>query len=314
MKNSLHHIQIHNFTSSDTTHWDQISLSYQLFGKELHQAPLVVINHALTGNSNVAGEIGWWKTLVGPGKVIDTDKYTVLCFNIPGNGYDDFTIENFTAFTAKDIARLFLLGLTELNINSVFALIGGSVGGSIAWEMLAIRPDFAQIFVPVATDYKTSDWLHSQCLVQKFLLETEEQPLEKARIHAMLCYRTPESLNLRFNGERDAVKQMRKSHDWLSYHGKSLSERFTLQAYRLVNHLLMTISVSEEQLKAIQADIHLISVDSDLFYPAFEIKKTEELLKANQTTVSYHEINSIHGHDAFLMEYEQLNAILKPIF
>lgn len=314
MKNSLHHIQIHNFTSSDATHWDQINLSYQVFGKELHQAPLVVINHALTGNSNVAGESGWWKTLVGPGKVIDTDKYTVLCFNIPGNGYDDFTIENFTALTAKDIARLFLLGLTELNINSVFALIGGSVGGSIAWEMLAIHPDFAQIFVPVATDYKTSDWLHSQCLVQKFLLETEEQPLEKARIHAMLCYRTPESLNLRFNGERDAVKQMRKSHDWLSYHGKSLSERFTLQAYRLVNHLLMTISVIEEQLKAIQADIHLISVDSDLFYPAFEIKKTEELLKANQTTVSYHEINSIHGHDAFLMEYEQLNAILKPIF
>ncbi len=314
MKNSLHHIQIHNFTSSDATQWDQISLSYQLFGKELHQAPLVVINHALTGNSNVAGETGWWKTLVGHGKVIDTDKYTVLCFNIPGNGYDDFTIENFTAFTAKDIARLFLLGLTELNINSVFALIGGSVGGSIAWEMLAIRPDFAQIFVPVATGYKTSDWLHSQCLVQKFLLETEEQPLEKARIHAMLCYRTPESLNLRFNDERDAVKQMRKSHDWLSYHGKSLSERFTLQAYRLVNHLLMNISVSEEQLKAIQADIHLISVDSDLFYPAFEIKKTEELLKANQTTVSYQEINSIHGHDAFLMEYEQLNAILKPIF
>ena len=314
MKNSLHHIQLHNFTSSNATHWETLSLSYQVFGQELHHAPLVLINHALTGNSHVGGDDGWWKTLVGAGKVIDTDKYTVLSFNIPGNGYDDFTVENPNTFNAKDIARLFLLGLEELKISSLFALIGGSVGGSIGWEMLALNPNLTQIFIPVATDYKTSDWLHSQCLVQKFLLETEEQPLEKARIHAMLCYRTPESLNLRFKGETDAVKQMRKSHDWLSYHGKSLSERFTLQAYRLMNHLLMTISVTEEQIKTIQAEIHLISVDSDLFYPAFEIKKTFEILDENQTNVSYHEIKSIHGHDAFLMEYEQLNAILKPIF
>ena len=65
-----------------------ITLSYQLFGKPLHEAPIVMINHALTGNSNVTGKGGWWNPIVGPNKVIDTNVFTVLAFNIPGNGFD----------------------------------------------------------------------------------------------------------------------------------------------------------------------------------------------------------------------------------
>lgn len=311
--NKLQTLQIENYRTGNGRIYN-ISLSYQLFGKELFTAPVVMINHALTGNSDVAGENGWWKTLVGAGKVVDTDQYTVIAFNIPGNGYDGFFIENYEDFTVHDIASVFLLGLKELKIEKLFALIGGSVGGSIGWEMLEIRNDLAEIFIPVATDHKTSDWLHSQCLVQKFLLESPEKPLEKARIHAMLCYRTPESINFRFKREIDAEKKIMKSQDWLSYHGKALSERFTLKSYKLMNHLLMNINGKESELKKIKAEIHLVSVDTDLFYPAFEIRKTYDFLKESGSKVVYHEIKSIHGHDAFLMEYEQLNQILKPIF
>ena len=63
-------------------------LSYQLFGCALNTAPIVLVNHALTGNSNVCGETGWWGSLIGPDKTIDTLCYTVLAFNIPGNGHD----------------------------------------------------------------------------------------------------------------------------------------------------------------------------------------------------------------------------------
>lgn len=312
MKTKLHHINI-NFTTN-VGKIKEIALSYQLFGKDLYSAPVILINHALTGNSDVAGENGWWKTLVGENKVIDTNKYTILCFNVPGNGFDDFFIDDYQNFTTKDIAILFLKGLKELNINRLFALVGGSIGGSIAWEMLAQKTDLAQHFIPIATDYKTSDWLHSQCLVQQFLLESNEKPLEKARIHAMLCYRTPESLNFRFKNEFDAEKKIRKSQDWLNYHGKALNERFSLKAYRLMNHLLMTINVPEKNILSIEAKIHLIAVDSDLFFPAFEIKKTDDLLKSNHKKSTYNEIKSMHGHDAFLMEYEQINNILTPIF
>ena len=313
MKNELQHINLNNFTTQNGKVLD-IPLSYQLFGKELYSAPIVLINHALTGNSDVAGENGWWKSLVGERKIIDTNRFTIISFNIPGNGFDGFFIDNYEDFTAQDIASIFIEGLKKLKIEKLFALVGGSVGGSIGWEMLTLQNDLAEKFIPIATDFKTSDWLHSQCLVQKFLLESEEKPLEKARVHAMLCYRTPESLNSRFNREMDSEKQILKSHDWLNFHGNLLNERFSLKAYKLVNHLLMNINGKENELENINAEIHLVSVDSDLFYPAFEIKNTYHFLQNKNKNVQYHEINSIHGHDAFLMEYEQLNTILKPIF
>ncbi|SIT98117.1 homoserine O-acetyltransferase [Epilithonimonas bovis DSM 19482] len=313
MKNELLHINLNQFKTKNGKVYN-IPLSYQLFGQPLHTAPVILINHALTGNSDVTGKNGWWQTLVGEGKVIDTNRFTIICFNIPGNGFDGFFIDKYTDFTAHDIAEVFIKGLKSLKINKLFALVGGSVGGSIGWEMLVSANDLAEKFIPIATDFKTSDWLHSQCLVQKFLLDSPEKPLEKARIHAMLCYRTPESLNVRFNREVVAEKQILKSHDWLNFHGNRLNERFSLKAYKLVNHLLMNISGKENELENINAEIHLVSVDSDLFYPAFEIKNTYQFLQNKNKNVQYHEINSIHGHDAFLMEYEQLNAILKPIF
>lgn len=311
MKTELKHINFSYHTDSQKEY--NIPLSYQLFGKDLFSAPIILVNHALTGNSNVSGEKGWWKQLVGEHQVIDTDQYTVLCFNIPGNGFDDFFIDECEDFTPSDIANIFLKGLEILNIKSLHAIIGGSLGGGIGWEMLVKKPHLAEIFIPVACDFKTHDWLHAQCLVQNFLLNQNDEPLQKARIHAMLCYRTPESLNSRFQNRYSEEKQRLESEDWLVYHGKALNERFSLKSYKLMNHLLMNINANEEHLEKIQARMHMISVDTDLFFPASEIRKCFEKLKEKNKDVFYHEITSVHGHDAFLMEYKQLNTIIKNI-
>ena len=311
MKAELRHINFSYQTNSGREY--NISLSYQLFGKELFSAPVVLVNHALTGNSDVTEEKGWWKQLIGKNQVIDTEKYTVLCFNIPGNGYDNFFIDDYEDFTSSDIANIFLQGLEILNIKRLHAIIGGSLGGGIGWEMLTKNPQLAEIFIPVACDYKTHDWLHAQCLVQKFLLNQNDEPLQKARIHAMLCYRTPESLNNRFQNKFNQEKQRLESEDWLIYHGNALNDRFSLKSYKLMNHLLMNINADEVQLEKIEAQIHFIAVDTDLFFPATEIRMCFEELKKNKDNVFYHEIKSIHGHDAFLMEYEQLNTIIKNI-
>lgn len=311
MKTELKHINFSYRTDSQKKY--NIPLSYQLFGKDLFSAPIILVNHALTGNSNVSGEKGWWKQLVGEHQVIDTDQYTVLCFNIPGNGFDDFFIDECEDFTPSDIANIFLKGLEILNIKSLHAIIGGSLGGGIGWEMLVKNPKLAEIFIPVACDFKTHDWLHAQCLVQKFLLNQNDEPLQKARIHAMLCYRTPESLNIRFQNRYSEEKQRLESEDWLVYHGKALNERFSLKSYKLMNHLLMNINANEEHLEKIQARMHMISVDTDLFFPASEIRMCFEKLKEKNKDVFYHEITSVHGHDAFLMEYKQLNTIIKNI-
>ncbi len=311
MKTELNHIHFSYHTDSQKEY--HIPLSYQLFGKALFSAPLILINHALTGNSDVAGEKGWWKNLIGENRIIDTNKYTVLCFNIPGNGYDSFLLDEYENFTPSDIANIFLKGLEILGVTRLYAIIGGSLGGGIGWEMLAKNPGLAEIFIPVACDHKTHDWLHAQCLIQKFLLNQNDEPLQKARIHAMLCYRTPQSLNDRFQNTYNNEKQRLESEDWLTYHGNALNERFSLKAYRLMNHLLMNINADEDRLNRIEADIHLIGVDTDLFFPASEIRICCGNLKKNKNRVFYHEIQSIHGHDAFLMEYEQLNTIIKNI-
>ncbi|WP_082671952.1 alpha/beta fold hydrolase [Chryseobacterium sp. JAH] len=311
MKTELQHINFLYQTDSQKEY--NISLSYQLFGKDLFSAPIILVNHALTGNSNVSGDKGWWKQLIGEGQVIDTNKYTVLCFNIPGNGFDDFFIDQYSDFTPSDMANVFLKGLEALHIKKLYAIIGGSLGGGIGWEMLAKNPDFAEIFIPIACDSKTHDWLHAQCLVQQFLLNSDDEPLQKARIHAMLCYRTPQSLNDRFQNKFNQEKQQLESEDWLNYHGKSLAERFSLKSYQLMNHLLMNINANGKDLCKIKARMHMISVDTDLFFPASEIRMCFNRLKAEKEDVFYHEIKSIHGHDAFLMEYQQLNYIIKNI-
>jgi len=123
--------------------YEKLDISYQIFGKKLHTAPIILVNHALTGNSDLnSEEKGWWKEIIGDNKLINTKKYTVIAFNILGNGYDNTLIDNYKDFIAKDIARLFSLVLKELKVNNLYALIGGSIGGGIAWEMTALYPKY----------------------------------------------------------------------------------------------------------------------------------------------------------------------------
>ena len=101
----LKKIVIENYlTESNTSH--KFFLSYELFGRIIGDAPLIIIVHALTGNSNVAGKDGWWNRVVGNNLGIDLKKFSVLAFNIPGNGYDGVYIKNYRDFITKDIAKL----------------------------------------------------------------------------------------------------------------------------------------------------------------------------------------------------------------
>ncbi|MCG8785154.1 alpha/beta fold hydrolase [Tenacibaculum finnmarkense] len=322
----LSHINITNFTTENGLFFDEIPLSYEVFGEKIGTAPVVLINHALTGNSNVANsKNGWWKDLIGKNKAINTANYTVLCFNIPGNGYDGFLIENYKNFIARDIAKLFLKGLEKLKITQLFALIGGSLGGGIAWEMVVLNPVITQKFIPIATDWKATDWLIANCQIQEQFLVNSKNPVHDARMHAMLCYRTPKSFKERFHRSKKENSEIFNVESWLLHHGEKLQERYQLASYKLMNQLLKTIDVTKNSnenrsenkvavLEKIQADIHIIGVDSDLFFTAEENRETQKELALVHDNVTYNEINSVHGHDAFLMEYEQLEKIISPIF
>jgi homoserine O-acetyltransferase len=297
-----------------------LNLSYQVFGPELNSAPIILVNHALTGNSQVIGASGWWNNLIGENKTIDTQKYTILAFNVPGNGYDDTLIQNYLDFNARDVARLFLEGIRILKIEQLYAIIGGSVGGGIAWEMIALQPKITQHLIPIASDWKSTDWLIANCYLQEQLLNNSRKPIEDARIHAMLCYRTPESFKEKFKRTTNEDLAIFNVESWLAHHGKKLQNRFQLSAYKTMNQLLKTIDITRNRdsfaavVSEIEASIHIIGINSDLFFTATENKETFKELERQNKKVSYREIQSIHGHDAFLIEFEQLDHLLNDIF
>ncbi|MDB2521292.1 alpha/beta fold hydrolase [Flavobacteriaceae bacterium] len=313
-------ISIYNFTTDSGVVYDKINLHYQHFGQSFDHAPVVLINHSLTGDANVAGPQGWWSEIVGPNLTIDTHHYSILAFNIPGNGVKNDTLDKYDDFHTGDIAEIFCQGLQILGVQKLFALIGGSIGGGIAWEMAALNPHLTENLIPVAADWKASDWIIANTFLQKRLLENSSEPLKDARIHAMLTYRTPASFTERFGRTFNTEKKLFNVESWLVHHGDKLESRFLLQAYKTMNHLLASVDITrkgdslEKIIENISSNIHLIAIDSDLFFTAEEDQKTLERGKKIKENIYYHEIKSIHGHDAFLIENKTVSQIFSGIF
>ena len=310
-----------NYKTIAGVSYERIGISHQVFGKEIHTAPIVLIIHALTGNSDILStEKGWWKEIVGENKLINTKEYTVIVFNIPGNGFDGHLIDTYKDFCARDIALIFHAALQKLNIKQVFSILGVSLGGGIAWEMASLYPKFSNYIIPIAADWKSSDWIIGHNFIQESILLNSKKPLEDARKMAMLFYRTPVSFSQKFNRTKTNDRSMYNVESWLNHHAEKLKNRFELKAYLMMNHLLASINIVpegktlEEVMSKIESTIIQISVSSDLFFIPEENIKTKKTLDKLKMTNEYYEIKSLDGHDAFLIEHEQITAFLSSIF
>ena len=315
---NLFKLNIKNYISENEKNFD-IELSYELFGQPLGQAPIVLVNHALTGNSSVSGKNGWWNSLIGQNKLIDTNDFTVLAFNFPGNGYDGFFIKNYEDLILRDIANIFLIGLEKLKIKKLFAIIGGSIGGGLVWEIAALSPELSENYIPIASDWKSSDWLLANTRLQKQILNNSSQPVHDARMHAMLCYRSPLSFQKKFDRSKDS--HIFNVESWLLHHGKKLQERFQLKSYKLMNHLLSKIDITrggkmkfEKIISKVKGNIYIVSVDSDLFFTDYHNRETFYKACVIKDNMFFKTIKSDHGHDAFLIEFDQLRELLSEIF
>src|SRR5690606_17839662 len=111
----------------------------------------------------------------------------------------------------------FLQGLELLGITRLYAIIGGSLGGGIAWEMAVLSPHLTENLVPVASDWKSTDWLIANCQIQEQFLINSKQPVHDARMHAMLCYRTPESFKSRFQRSTNEELKVFNVESWLTH-------------------------------------------------------------------------------------------------
>ena len=294
-------------------------LSYQNFGQDINQFPVVVVNHSLTGNSNVSGQNGWWKDLIGKNKLIDTDRFAVLAFNIPGNCFGKEKNEFLDDLILGDVAKAFNKAISQLVINRVHSLIGGSVGGGLVWEMGALNPELFENLIPIAANYKSSDWLLANTYLQSKLLENSSDPIVDARIHAMLTYRNPLSLNKKFQNETDGFS--RKVTNWLDFHGDTLKNRFELEAYKTMNKFLSSIDIEtyansniENLIKKIKSNVYIISINTDLLFTDYELRETYKKLSLIKDNIYYYQIKSNHGHDAFFIEFDQIKNFLKDCY
>ena len=319
MKDELKKIVIENFENSSGNKFQSFQLTYQFFGKKSGTAPIILINHALTGNSLVCGRNGWWNEIVGNHKAIDLNKYTVLCINIPGNGFNENNFDYSLELNLGDIAHLFIKVLEKLKISKLYAIIGGSIGGCLLWEMTAIKNDIADKIIPVASDWKSNDWLIANTFLQDRILKNSSDPVGDARIHAMLFYRTPESLNQRFSRSKNIEKGIYNIESWLDHHALKLNQRFSPNSYIFLNNLLRSTNIArdnlslESKIKSSKSEIHIISVDSDIFFLPDEDRITTSRLKKQDVKIKNHIIESIHGHDAFLIETKQISDIFIKI-
>ena len=312
-------ISINNFTTDSGAAYDKIDLHYQHFGQSFDHAPVVLINHSLTSDANVAGHKGWWSEIVGINRAIDLNKFTVLCINIPGNGFNEENFNFSIELDLGDIAHIFIKVLDKLKISKLHAIIGGSIGGCITWEMAAIKNDIAEKIIPVASDWKANDWLIANTFLQDRILENSKDPIGDARIHAMTFYRTPESLNQRFSRSKNIEKGIYNVESWLNHHAIKLNQRFSLNSYKFLNKLLRSTDITrddsrlESKIMPSKSEIHIISVDSDIFFLPDEDRMTTQRLKKQKVKIKNHVIESIHGHDAFLIETKQISDIFTKI-
>lgn len=318
-----------------------LEIAYETYGRlDADGGNAILVCHALTGSAHAAGvdehgRAGWWDGLIGPGRALDTDRYFVICSNVLGGCYgstgprsiDPATGEpygrRFPTVTIRDIVRAQRLLLWKLGVERLHAVIGGSMGGMQVLEWGHLFPADCDLLIPIATSARHSPWCVAFNAIAReaIALGSEagdvEAGLRLARKVAMMTYRSGDEFTERFGRRRRTVGRFTVDgsfaiESYLEHHGRRLVERFDIATYETITRAMDLHDVThgrgslEETLGALHQPTLAIGITSDILYPASEQQELARLIPE----ACYREITSPCGHDAFLIEYDQLNPIV----
>ena len=296
--------------------------------------PTVLLVHALTGSAQAGGPEGWWEPLIGPGRALDPARHRILCFNNLGScygssgpGVDGFPQDKNLELTSLDISRALLLGLTKLGIARVHLTTGGSLGGMVTLTLAALDPARFERVLPLATSVTASAWVVGWNHVARQILRLDPgypnkvgRGLEIARQLAMLTYRAEAGLEARQPRPATMAKSSAAGYpvqSYLEHQGAKLRNRFDAQAYELQltamdHHDLLQPLPGDTQpaISRVRASALVVDVDSDQLFTPVQTDALAQHLRAAGAKVERTTVRSIHGHDAFLMEWETLGPIL----
>ena len=324
-----------------------LSVAYETYGTLNREGTnALLVCHALTGSAHAAGidsdgRVGWWDGVIGDGKGLDTSKWFVVCTNFLGSCYGTtgpasdnpktgFPYGNsFPAFTVRDMVRLQYQLLISLGIKRLATVTGGSLGGMQVIEWALMYPDFVKTIIPIATAARHSAWCIALNEVARLAIENDqaqpqgnehtspERGLALARMIAMISYRSRASFERRFSrNQRNAgghTPPLFEIESYLHYQGEKLVQRFDAATYVAITKAMDGHDITrgrsglQETLKMIRARTLCIGIDTDVLYPVVE----QAELAAHIPNARYAELHSIHGHDAILIEHDQLNQIIK---
>jgi len=333
-------------------------IAYETYGElNAEKTNAVLICHALTGDQYVAssnpitGKPGWWTRMVGPGRPIDTDRYFVICANVLGGclGTTGPATTNpatdtpyglkMPVVTIRDMVRAQARLIDRLSIDTLFAVVGGSMGGMQVLQWAASYPERVFAAVPIAAGARHSsqniafhevgrqaimadpDWCGGAYIAAG---KRPTKGLSVARMAAHITYMSDESLHQKFGRNLQDRDDLTFGFDadfqiesYLRHQGMTFVDRFDANSYLYVTRAMDYFDLAAEfgSLPAAFRDSKtrfcVMSFTSDWLFPTSESRAVVKALNAAAANVSFVEIDSDRGHDAFLLDVPEMFSTIR---
>jgi homoserine O-acetyltransferase len=319
-----------------------VQVAYETWGTLSPQRDnAVVICHALTGDSRATGTGGWWRTMVGPGQPVDTDRYYVICANILGGcrgttGPSAIDPEagrpyglRFPMYTVGDQVEVQRALCRHLGVERPLTAIGGSLGGMQALQWAIAHPGELQTAVLVCATARLSaqNIAFSEVARQAIMRDPEfrggdyedgpgpRTGLAVARMMAHITYLSAQGLDLKFGRRLQDREDLGFSFDaefqvesYLRHQGESFLRRFDANTYLYLTRCMDYFDPFAEgspllgNLPRVDTRFLVVSFDSDWRFPTSHAEAMAGVLTDGGAQVEQYEVASPWGHDSFLMD------------
>ena len=334
-------------------------IAYKTYGTlNSARSNAVLVCHALTGDQHVASvhpvtdKPGWWETMVGPGKPIDTTRYFVICPNVVGAcmGTTGPSSTNpatgkpwgleFPVITIRDMVRAQAMLLNHLGIETLFSVAGGSMGGMQVLQWAASYPQrvFSALPIACATRHSAQNIAFHEVGRQAIMADPDwrggryhregtnpRRGLAVARMGAHITYLSDAALHRKFGRKFQDRENLTFSFDadfevesYLRHQGSSFVERFDANSYLYLTRAMDYFDIAADHdglvanaFRGTPTRFCVISFTSDWLFPTAESRAIVHALNAGSARVSFAEIVTDKGHDAFLLEEPELFDIVR---
>ncbi|MHB0936296.1 MAG: homoserine O-acetyltransferase MetX [Armatimonadota bacterium] len=293
---------------------------------------------------------GWWDMMIGPGKAFDTDRYFFVCSNIIGgcmgstgpNSINPATGHryalDFPIITIGDMVEAQRLLMDHLQIPRWYAVTGGSMGGMQALQWVVAHPDRVERCIPIATTHRlTAQGIGFNAVGRAAIMSDpnwrngeyydDELPangLSVARMIAHITYLSEQSMHEKFGRSLRSTVEYSWNftpefsvETYLQYQGDEFVKRFDANSYLYITKAMdyFDLAARAESLTAameeVKARFLVISFSSDWLFPTVQSREIVQALRRNGIDVSFVEIQSSYGHDAFLLEADEITRLVK---